>query len=106
MAIYSTLFWQGELPTAVTTVHSVPANETHILRDVEWLNATAAVQNPQVQTTVPGFGVAVVGRVNSLGVNLGGQWTGRVVLPAGSSLQVNGPSPGLFVVLSGYVFPA
>lgn len=106
MGTYSTLFWQGELPTAVTTVHTVPANEVHILRDVEWLNATTTPQNPQVQTTVPGFGVAVVARVNGLGVNLGGQWQGRVVLPPGSSLQVNGPAPGLYVVLSGYVLPA
>lgn len=106
VATYSTLFWQGELPTAVTTVFTVPALQLAVLRDVEWLNATNATQQPQVQTTVPGFGVAVVARVNSLGINLGAQWQGRVVLPAGSSLQVNGPAPGLFAVLSGYLFQA
>lgn len=104
MSLYSTLFWQGELPTTETTIYTVAAGDLIVLRDAEYLNSSSGPENIQVQTTVPGFDVAVACRVNSVPSGEGAQWQGRVVVPAGGSLQVAGAAAGLYLILSGYLF--
>lgn len=102
--IYSVCFFADACPTAETTILTVAAADTVVLRDAEWFNSSAEVMNAQLQSTVPGFGIAVVCRSNGIPIASGAQWQGRVVLPGGSTVQLAAPGAGLYLHLSGYQF--
>jgi hypothetical protein len=102
--IYSTLFWQGAIPTTSTTIYTVPSGQLAVVRDAEWCNASGAAASQHLTSEVTGFGNSVICGVNSLAAGQCETWQGRVVLPSGSAIVAAATEAGWFLVLCGYLF--
>jgi hypothetical protein len=104
VSVYSHRFFCAEVTVGVTTIYTVPAGSTAILRDLELFNASSATQTFTVYLVQPGLGGVPAIVINSIGAALGEQWQGRVVLNAGDSLQTGTGASSQYMVLSGYLF--
>lgn len=102
MSVYSTLLWQGPVPTSNTVVYTVPAGITAVVRDAEWFNVSGGALSANVSSIVSGFSNAVPISVQNLASGASQQWKGRAVFPAGSQLEVVATGTGLYLVLSAY----
>lgn len=103
MSIYSTLFWAGEAPTSTTVLYTVPDQMTVVVRDIELSNLTGDVLSLNIACTTPEFSDSILYRVFELPNFEPGQWSGRAVLPAGSTIYTAAPAVGAFLHISGYL---
>lgn len=103
MSIYSTLFWAGQAPTSTTVLYTVPGLMTVVVRDIELSNLTGAVLSMNIACSTPGFSDSILYRVFEVPNFEPGQWSGRAVLPAGSTIYTAAPAPGAFLHISGYL---
>lgn len=106
MTVYSELLWQGNGGSGAQTVYTVAAGTTVVVRDVEVYNGSGGALEFHLQTVVSGFNGAYPCVINSIANGQGGQWQGRVVLPASSELILPPFGTGVQVVISGYVLDA
>lgn len=102
--VYSTRFYIGVLPTALTTVYTVPAGRVAVLRDIDGTNGVAGDQ--YLLLYIAGFFVL---NLDANGASSGlaryYNWRGRQVLNAGESIQLQA-SAGGDIALSGYLLTA
>jgi hypothetical protein len=100
---YSTLLWTGTATSSQATVYTTPAGYTTVVRDVEVLNGTAAVLSFHlVLHGASGFPDGVFALNSQLAAGAGWQWQGRVVVPAGASIQMPGYGTSVYGCISGY----
>lgn len=103
MTVYSTLLAASSTaPTSLTTVLTIPANLTCVVRDIEYQNYGPAGAVFTVQGSSSGSAVLIHG-VTSLAADGSHQWTGRVVLPASSLIQVVASETSIAFSISGYL---
>jgi len=106
VSIYSTHFWQGEGTGSAQTLYTVASTQVAIIRDVEYLNNTAAQDTLYLTANVPGFSPALFAIANQVLAGGGAQWQGRVVLPSSSSISLPPFPAGVYVIVCGYLFDA
>lgn len=100
---YSTSFYVALLTEAVSVAYTVPDDYVAVVRDVEAYNNSGSDSNFNVEATVPGPLTGVIFHIEGLATNTWQQWQGRVVLPAGSTIAVNGSVYDWYVMISGYL---
>lgn len=103
MPVYSNLLYASS-PAAntVTTAFTVPSGVTCVLRDIEIYNGSASTAGVNVRINVSGFGNTVVYGPDALLSGAWSQWEGRVVVPAGGTIQVFATEASVQFTLSGY----
>lgn len=103
MSTYSKLLWQGTGGGVQETVYTTPALNTAVVRDVEVLNGTSSsLSFHLVVHGAPGFVDSTFALNSTIAAGAGWQWQGRVVVPAGASIQMPAFGSSVFVHISGY----
>lgn len=103
-SVYSTRFYIGAAPSSQSTVYTVPAGFTAVIRDLEAF-ATSAITDPVYLVVQEGSGpvAAVIADVGTLGALQFGHWEGRAVMVAGDELIIAGYGSDLLLCVSGYL---
>jgi hypothetical protein len=102
VSVYSVRFFAGLVAVPTTTIYTVPAATTIVLRDLEVYNSTAAAINFPLYLVPSGSGGFPCIHINSIAPTQSAQWAGRVVLTAGDALQTSQGQTGVYLTLSGY----
>lgn len=102
MTVYSTNFATASPPSGFTTLYTVATGFVVVVRDMELLNTGGLTETFSVFANTPG-GSATFWQIAASSLTWY-QWAGRVVLPAGSSIQCSVPSGGsMQIMVSGYL---
>lgn len=103
MAVYSHLFFAGQLSTALTKVYTTPSGLVSVLRDLEVQNNGSAPDSLLIAIfDAPGFANAFFLRFDTVAPGQSRQWTGRVVVGAPGGFGGNSGGQQWNVVMSGY----
>lgn len=103
MSVYSTLFHAASSsPVSLTTVYTVPALQTVVVRDIEYQNYSGSPATFTVQGSDSGLSVIILYDFDFPSAS-SKQWSGRVVLPGGSLLGISGSVASLAYSISGYL---
>lgn len=101
--VYSTLLaFAAVSPTSLTDVFTVPADTTCVIREINYQNYSGVTALLTVQGRVSGS-QAIIAAVSQGSVGVTAQWTGRMVLPAGSVIEVVAGEANFAWSISGYL---
>ena len=105
MSVYTVRLAAVNAISAPVTLFTVPSGFVYVLTDLELFNNATTV-NTYVQVSLQAPGVsAMVFALFDMAVATHAQWTGRVSMNPGDSLQATASSGGLELVATGYQFP-
>lgn len=99
--IYSTNLFTGPLPATYGTIFTAPSGFVVVIRDLELLQFSAGNTTVNVATVVSGMTGPLV-YSTAFAPNAVLHWEGRVVLPAGSTIQGQCLTPSNQCSISGY----
>jgi hypothetical protein len=102
--VYSTQFYVGAAPTAATSLYTVPADSTAVVRDIEFWNGSGAVVPIQIGIYSARGAQAIVFGNESVPNNSWVQWQGRAVYNAGDIIRSLANSQNQLLFISGYLF--
>lgn len=103
---YSTQFIGGE-PTASSFLpYVVPTGYTAVVRDLEGRNLGPDADTLILRIIVPGPLNVTAAQLYQIGDDESGQWTGRVVVNAGETIEVVPATNTWQVFVSGYLLSA
>lgn len=101
--VYSTLLaFAAVSPTSLTDVFTVPVDTTCVIREINYQNYSGVTALLTVQGRVSGS-QAIIAAVSQGSAGVTAQWTGRMVLPAGSVIEVVAGEANFAWSISGYL---
>lgn len=105
-AVYSTLLaFASVSPTSLTDVFTVPDGTTCVVREIDYQNYSGTTTILTVQGRVSGD-QAIIAALSQASTGTTAQWTGRMVLPAGSVIEVVAGEAAFAWSISGYLLEA
>lgn len=105
MSVYTVTVFSGAMPTSQATLHTVPAGEVFVVKNMIYDLFASGAGAPLVGVSIPGFANSVIWQLATVVESVTQFWAGRVALPAGSTIYGSSPSPSNTLLICGFSFP-
>lgn len=103
MTVYSTNFYSGTVPAGTTSLYTVPAGLTVVIRDVRLYGNVASATPISLGLQRSGASTAIYLYANPLNPGALVVEQGRAVLEAGDVIASNAGAGGALIWVSGYL---